>query len=294
MAPTHAQGTVTPRNRPAQPETRGQKAAMQAKMQKSTPAFKRKRNGDDDHSPRKKVQTEGFHTPEIAQARYREPKGVRKSDRIAGRPADPRDPPPRGQYNRDETHPDVPVSPDPVAVQPDSAAVREITDQEHVPGDEYAINPRSRVRDLLEVLASNVSSHRIVRRLADGYNKWVHRADACEYAQDGLKHLEDQLQDMEKDADASEEDVAGLRGRCRTAMQRLEECENVIRSLEEPMKDLNAKHANHNNRLYDYIDMARDDAELQHLPMESWTEFSRCCEAYTVCRDVELDMHGIE
>jgi hypothetical protein len=130
-----------------------------------------------------------------------------------------------------------------------------------------------------------------VRRLIDGHNKFVYRADCLEYGHDGVIELKDRLEDEERDADGTKEGVARLRDQYNAKLQKLEECEGVLSRLEAPIQDLRIKHADHNNRLYDFIDVAPGDAELKCFPAEFWTVFRRCYGAYTRCRDFELDMH---
>lgn len=255
---------------------------------------KRRNEDDDDHMPRKILQMEHSYAVERLQTKYRAPKGVRKSDRIAGRPADPLDSRPRGQYNRDEQNPgDKAV---PVSHQRGSA---EGTPSESLKGESIsrikaADAPRSRPQSFLEVVVATLSFHKIIRRLVDGSNKWVARADFLEYGQHGVIELKDQLQEEERDANATEDGLTRLRDQYAAKLQQLEECERNISRLRVPIQDLRVKHANHNNRLYDYIDVTQGEPELQCLPAEFWTAFRRCYEAYTRCRDVELDMHEAE
>lgn len=75
---------------------------MQGQKQKMATGSKRKPEDDNGRTPRKKVQTENPHAAERPQTKYRAPKGIRKSARIAGKPADPPHPRPRGQYDREE------------------------------------------------------------------------------------------------------------------------------------------------------------------------------------------------
>ena len=154
---------------------------MKAQKQKTTTGSKRKDQDDDGRIPRKKVQTERSHAVARFPTKYREPKGIRKSGRIAGRPADPLDPQPRGQYNRDGTTPGVPASLGAVIVQssivrrsePHSASAEstlsDSTQGESVSTSENLENSRSRARSFLEVVVSNLSSHNIIRHLVDGH-----------------------------------------------------------------------------------------------------------------------------
>lgn len=134
----------------------------------------------------------------------------------------------------------------------------------------------------------------MIRRLVDGHNRWVDRADLMEYGRDGVTELKNRLEDEERDADGTEKGVARLRDQYAAKLQQLEECERVISSLRVPIQDLRVKHADHNNRLYDFIEVGPEDAELQCLTAEFWTAFRRCYEAYTRCRDFELDMYEAE
>jgi hypothetical protein len=105
-----------------------------------------------------------------------------------------------------------------------------------------------------------------VRRLIDGHNKFVYRADCLEYGHDGVIELKDRLEDEERDADGTKEGVARLRDQYNAKLQKLEECEGVLSRLEAPIQDLRIKHADHNNRLYDFIDVAPGDAKTEMLP----------------------------
>lgn len=206
--------------------------------------WKRKSEDDNDSIPRKKAQIEHSYTVKRHQTKYQAPKGVRKSDRIAGRPADPRNPLPRGQYNRCETNPGV--SADPVA-DPHSVSA-EGTSSESLEGDSVSEDnavdaPRTRPRSFLEVVVANLSFHKIIRRLVDGSNKWVARADFMEYGQDGVIVLKDQLQDEEGDANATEDGLTRLRDQYAAKLQQLEECERVISRLRVLIQDLRVKHA---------------------------------------------------
>jgi chromosome segregation ATPase len=122
----------------------------------------------------------------------------------------------------------------------------------------------------------------------------VYRADGLEYGRDGVIELRSRLEDEERDADGTKEGVARLRDQYNAKRQKLEECEGVLSRLEAPTQDLRIKHADHNNRLYDFIDVTPGDAELKCFPAEFWTALRRCYEAYTRCRDFELDMHEAE
>ena len=267
---------------------------MQAQRKKTAARWKRKSENDNDSIPRKKVQIEHSYTVKRHQTKYQAPKGVRKSDRIAGRPADSLDPLPRGQYNRCETNPGV--SADPVS-GPHSVSAEgtpsESLERDSVSEDNAVDAQRIRPRSFLEVVVATLSFHKIVRRLVDGSNKWVARADFLECGQHGVIKLKDQLQEEERDANATE-NLTRLCDQYAAKLQQLEECERVISRLRVPIQDLRIKHANHNNWLYDYINVTQGEAELQCLPAEFWTAFRRCCEAYTRCRDIELDMHEAE
>ena len=141
---------------------------------------------------------------------------------------------------------------------------------------------------------ATLSFHKIILRLVDGSNKWVARADFLEYGQHGVIDLKNKLQDEGRDANATEDGLTRLRDQYATKLQQLEECERVISRLRVPIQDLRVKHANHNNRLYDYIDVTQGEAGLQCLPAGFWTAFRRCYEAYTRWRDIELDIHEAE
>lgn len=241
------------------------------------------------------MQIEGSHAAERLPTSYQAPKGARKSNRIAGKPANPQDTRPRGQYNRDETNSGVPAG---LGSDFRSASAEEnpsdITQRGSASIGEDVEASRSRARSFLEVLVSTLSSHKIIRRLVDGYNKLVDRADILEYGRNGVIDLKDQLEDEERDADGTVEGLTRLRDQYDAKVQMLEDCERAIRSLDAPIQDLRVKHATHNNRLYDYLDVSQGEAELQCLPAEFWIAYRRSYEAYTRCRDFELDMHEAE
>ena len=59
------------------------------------------------------------------------------------------------------------------------------------------------------------------------------------------------------DADGNIEGLTRLRDRYDAKLQMLEECERAIRSLEAPIQDLRVKHADHNHRHYEYLDVSK-------------------------------------
>ena len=204
-APTHEDAAVDPWNQQVHTRTVSQKAVMQAQKQKTATSSKRKIEDDNENIPTKKVRMENQYAAEKLQTKYRALKGGRKSDRIAGRPADPLDSRPRGQYNRDETHPgaDLAVAQSGILGSSDPAfaegAPSDSTRGSHISNNEGVDAPRNHTNAFLEVVVSNSSSHKIVRRLVDGHNKWVDRADFLEYGRDGVTELKDRLEDEERD-----------------------------------------------------------------------------------------------
>ena len=105
---------------------------------------KRRNEDDDDHMARKKLQMEQSCAAKRRQTKYRAPKGVRKSDRIAGRPADPLDSRPRGQHNRDEQNPGVKAVPVPHQRGSAEGTPSESLEGEYIPRIKAADAPRSR------------------------------------------------------------------------------------------------------------------------------------------------------
>lgn len=277
-------------------------APAMVQKQKAKSSSKRKRDDDADRMPRKKAALDNAQATKGIQSGYRESKGVRKSKRVeemaAAKALELLAESQNVQVESDKETPSE-VQPDtPVASRPPAASTEGVAHESGYIGtasvDMSATDRPSRLRRFLEVLASNVSSHKIVRRLVDGYNKFISEADEYEFARDGVLDLEAQIWDEENDADGSVENLEAIRSRHAERKQQLDEVEESIRVLKDPIRDLNEQHSQRNNRIYEFMDIDRGNAELQCLPKEFWAAFDSCSKAYTARKDIELDFHVVE
>jgi hypothetical protein len=266
---------------------------------------KRKRGNDANLMSRKKVALDVAPV----RARYEEPKGSKKSRRIAGKAADPAGPVPHGQYVRADaaednsstsstSSPPALRSESPAVLDPPATFTRD-TAEERTPRrapatrqTAHAIHGRS--NDFLKTLATTVSSHKIVRRLAHGQKTFFGQRDELKYAPGGLVDLEAKIRSMERDGVASTEDLQVIRDRRAKRERELEGNDDTLRRLKRMKGDLDFKHGLRNERIYDFIDITRGEVKLECLPAEFWTAFDRCCEAYTARKDIELEVHEAE
>jgi hypothetical protein len=258
-----------------------------------TKISKRKRRDDDNHPTPKKAATSKNGVAVRVPQTYREPKGIRKSKRIAGQPADESGISPKSQYAR-RVRPSNTESPaDSTPELPNASAVDRISD---VKGDEADTNGRAQIRqqEFLKALAGNVGTHRIVRYVTHEYTKWTQRIAALKHARGGIVELDAQVRRMERDASHSQEDMYNARKRRDNRQGQLDHATTYVDSLIEPLGDLNAKHFDRNNRIYEFVDIPRNGANLQCLPSEFWTAYEDCNAAYAASKDVELEIQELE
>jgi hypothetical protein len=263
---------------------------------------KRKRGNDMDHMPRKKVSVKDAQDVARIRARYQEPKGLRKSKRVAGQVADPTGPEPQGQYVRSEDNSDTSSVSSLQTTRRESSATpeppadsSEDTEEERTirrapSNDQNAHTAQERSRSFLRTLVENLNSHKIVRRLANIRKGFFKHGSELQNAPGGLADLEKQIRDMEQDPEASDEDLRVTRDKRAKWKQALKENDDHLRALSEMKDDLGLKHRKRTDRIYDFIEVPRGEVVLQCLPAEFWTAFDRCCEAYTARKDVELDI----
>lgn len=230
---------------------------------------------------------------------YREPKGVRKSDRIAGRPADGRGLPPASQYawrvEPSGSKPSAGSTPKSSKHQSRSASITDVRSTEQRDrAKDTAREAQMRQQGFLKVLANNVGTHRMLRYMTHDYTTWTHRIAALKNARGGLVELNNQVRRMERNASHSQEDLDNARKRRDRRQGQLDHAKAYVDSLTEPLKDLNAKHFDRNDRIYDFIDVSRQSANLQCLPAEFWATYDDCNAAYTAGKDIELEIHDIE
>jgi hypothetical protein len=267
---------------------------------------KRKRGNDMDHMPRKKVSVKDARDVARIRARYQEPKGLRKSKRVAGKAADPTGPEPQGQYVQSEDESDesgVSSVSSLQATRRESSAIPEplgdssqdAEDERTIgratPNDQNAHATQERSQSFLRTLVANLNSHKIVWRLANTRKDFFSQRDELKNAPGGLADLEKQIRDMEQDPEASNEDLQATRDRRTKWKQALKENVDNVRALKEMKGDLEFKHQKRNDRIYDFIEIPRGEVVLQCLPAAFWTAFDRCCEAYTARKDAKLELH---
>lgn len=264
-----------------------------------TKTSKRKRLDDGNRHSRNKAATgkDGFAT-RVRQI-YREPKGVRKSDRIAGRPADGRGLPPASQYawrvEPSGSEPPAGSTSKSSKHQSRNASITDVRSTEQRDrAKDTAREAQMRQQGFLKVLANNVGTHRMLRYMTHDYTTWTHRIAALKNARGGLVELNNQVRRMERNASHSQEDLDNARKRRDHRQDQLDHAKACVDSLTEPLKDLNAKHFDRNNRIYDFIDVSRQSASLQCLPAKFWTTYDDCNAAYTAGKDIELEIHDIE
>jgi hypothetical protein len=185
---------------------------------------KRKRGNDTNLMSRRKVALDVAPV----RARYEEPKGSRKLRRIAGKAADPAGPIPHGQYVRADSaednsstsstsSPPASRTESPAVLDPPATSTRD-TAEERTPRRapetrQTAHAAQGRSHDFLKTLATTVSSHKIVRRLAHGQKTFFGQRDELKYAPGGLVDLEAKIRSMERDGVASTEDLQVIRDR---------------------------------------------------------------------------------
>jgi hypothetical protein len=174
---------------------------------------------------------------------------------------------------------------------PTSATTPEVEQSEPAPRDEQVEGLRGRVQSFLRVLASTVGLHRMVRRLTNGYNNVSQDVNDLRDGPGGVMDLEDQMRMMERDDATPEEDLQDTYTRLEKTRDQLARAKWGFNALADPMRDLNAQYGDSNARLYDHVDIPREDARLSALPADFWVAYDRCHAARTACKSLELEMH---
>lgn len=273
---------------------------------RSEKAPKRKRGDDPDLKPRKKLRTEDQRSNAKTVRTYREPKGVRKSRRIAGKTAEEPGLAIGGQQNEQvidtsvahgaghigshpeifgeqSNQPDVSDHP-PVAQQSDAGSPNKVNTAES----------SERAQEFLKVIANNVGSHRVVRWMTSNYNEWFQWTVDLVHGKDGLNEVEEQLKSMETDEAHDLEDLEFLRARRAKRLDQLKEGRTLVNVRAKAMDDLGATHACRNERIYEFNDVPRDSQELLLLPQEFWTAYDQCALAHSACKDMEQEINQLE
>jgi archaellum component FlaC len=124
------------------------------------------------------------------------------------------------------------------------------------------------MQSFLRVLASTVGLHRMVRRLTNGYNNVSQDVNDLRDGPGGVMDLEDQMRMMERDDATPEEDLQDTYTRLEKTRDQLARAKWGLNALADPMRDLNAQYGDSNARLYDHVDIPREDARLSALPAD--------------------------
>jgi hypothetical protein len=224
---------------------------------------KRERGNDMDHRPRKKVSVKDAQDVARIRARYQEPKGLRKSKRVAGKAADPTGPEPQGKYVRSEDDSDTSSVSSLQTTRRESSATPgppadsgQDTEEERTIGapsnDQNAHTAQERSRSFPRTLVANLNSHKIVRRLANIRKGFFKHGSELQNAPGGLVDLEKQIRDMEQDPEISNEDLRVTRDKRTKWKQSLKENDDHLRALSEMKDDLGLKHRKRTDRIYDF------------------------------------------
>jgi hypothetical protein len=274
-----------------------QRTAVATEKQSMSKTSKRKLEADTDRHPRKRARKVEASTAPKARHTYRAPEGIRKSRRITGRAADSSASPPSGQYARSNTATEPPGARQDASVvssqhmDPTSATTPEVEQSEPAPRDEEAEGLRGQVKSFLCALSITISLHRMVRRLTNGYNNESQVVNELRDGPDGVMDLVDQIHMMECDDTTHEEDLQDTYTRLEKTRDQLVRAKWGVNALMDPLRDLNAQYADSNKKLYDHVDIPREDARLSALPADFWVAYDRCHAARTACKSLELEMH---
>ena len=99
---------------------------------------------------------------------------------------------------------------------------------------------------------------------------------------------------MDRDVKSSDEEKEAVRSQYARRLDQMEIAQAYVDSLATPMRDLIAKHAVRNNRIYQFIDVSEGHAELSFLPSEFWAAYKNCGLAYTACKGIESQTRDVE
>lgn len=105
---------------------------------------------------------------------------------------------------------------------------------------------------------------------------------------------EHQLRHINRDMETSEEEKEAVRSRRAKRLDQISSAQAYVDGLTTQLRDLNAKHAIRNIRIYESIGIREDHAELSSLPPKFWAAYEDCNTAYTACKEVELKIQLVE
>ncbi|GAB7329075.1 hypothetical protein MBLNU13_g00912t1 [Cladosporium sp. NU13] len=255
-------------------------------------AGKRKRAAQMDQSPRKKVQVENDDAAARLRRKYREPEGARKSRRIAGRSAESSESLPAGQNVQvsDTVEQASDVNPTTVI----DTAITENTNTADEPSERTTEVIEQRSQGAQKVFAENVGTHRIVRSMTKEYTTWAERIHVLKHGRGGLLELERQFRHMNHDMEVSEEEMEAVRSQHAKRLEQISEAQAYLDSLVVPLRYMSATHAERNNRIYEFVGIRENYAELSFLPPKFWIAYKNCSTAYTACKDIESEIHAIK
>lgn len=258
---------------------------------------KRKRNDDAVESPRKKANVSNDDAAARVRQKYQEPAGIRKSGRIAGRPATGSGSPPVGQYVQEVDDTDG-VNPSPNLQSDQGGNIDpQLSGDPHTtnaPNDQNSNGTEDASPQFAKVVCDNIGSHRIVRTMTKEYAKWTQRLNDLTHREGGLEDLETQLRRMKRDVEQSEEDIQVVRDRHAKRLEQVNSAKHYVSALTVPMEIMNAKHFDRNSRIYEFIDIRRETAELQSLPANFWAAYDDCNAAHAACKEIETEIQNVD
>lgn len=257
--------------------------------------------------PNTKRRRAGKPVPLGESSDYQEPKGVRKSNRIAGKPAEVLTlPPPKSRRRRG----DVPADPTPDPLQaaaesntpvPTIQSSQEAHGSVQEQNDESIASPQvsehdsNQEREFLRGQASNVSDFKMVRLLTHAYDSQDKLDESLRFGKGGIVDLAYQIRQVERCPEAPDkETLKALRDLHAKKTDHLQRVREVVQALVEPMRDLNATHASFNENIYGFVDLRREDPVLSCFPEKYWRAYDRCLQANATCKAIENKVHVAE
>jgi hypothetical protein len=127
---------------------------------------------------------------------------------------------------------------------------------------------QDRKQKFLQVVASNVSFRKTLRRVASSYNSYVRGYGYLKYAEGGLVYYQNCIRNTEQDVNKPQAEMARLR--LLNANQKWELEKRLVekRTVKNIKTGLMDKHARRSDHLYESIDLTRADFDLKCLTTE--------------------------
>jgi len=246
----------------------------QPKEQSKPTAAKRKYGSEQTNLPSKKLREEGAkHGGEPASPADKEsfpPKQKIREYREAGSDSDVDDVPQATSLYRVSAESDGPM-PMERHLEVAHASIPEQGDDGPAPSQEAPDSNIFKANESLRTLAANVSKHRVVRRMTHAYYLQFNRAANIRVSRAKIEKKQHQIQETQRRTEMEEtpelvQALETLRDQHARTIVDLESTRADKRRFESPLNSLNAEHASRNNRLYDFNDVDKGDAQLRCLP----------------------------